>query len=103
RADLRAPGELGVRRDHVAQQRRRAVLVDGEIIATEANDDLASIAFRPGLDQQQLLDHAFIRAKANRIATETGHRTKLASIRAPAAGFHRDSVEVADSRPVPLG
>ena len=86
-ADLRDPVHLRVGGDDVAQQRFGALDVDGEIVVDEEDGDLAAFAFRAGLQQQQFVDDAFVGAKADGVAKESGDGAEFAAVGTAAPGL----------------
>src|SRR5258708_20447278 len=84
---------LGAGGDDVAQERFRAFDIDGEIIVDEKDGDLAALASRPSLQEQQLIHNALICAKTNGVAKKAGYRAELASVGAPAPRFDGDNAK----------
>src|SRR5262249_31330325 len=64
-ADLRHPIHLRACGDDVAQQRLRALDVDGEVIVDEKYGDLAAFAVSARFQSQQFIDNALVGAKPN--------------------------------------
>ena len=91
---------MRVRGDDVAQQRLRAILIDGKVIIDEKDCDLSAVSFGAFFQQQQLVDDTLVRAKTNYIAKEPSDGAELAAVRTAAPGLHRDGVEIADARSV---
>jgi len=75
---------LRVGGDNVAQERLRALDVDGEIVVNEKNGDLAAFASRALLQFQQLVHDTFVGAKPDGVAEKAGHGAEFASVRAAA-------------------
>src|SRR5579859_7483780 len=83
--DLRPGG------NNVAQQRLRTLHVDGEIVVNKEDCDLPFFLARARLQQEQLVHHALVGAKAVRVSEKSWHRAELASIRAPASRLDRNN------------
>src|SRR2546428_4958979 len=92
-ADLSDPVHLRVGGDNVAQQRLRALDIDGKVVVDEKNGDLTPLAPGPRFQQQQLIHDAFVRAKPDGVAEKAGYRAELAPVRTPAPGFDRNNAE----------
>src|SRR6185437_10667462 len=90
--------DLRVGGDNVAKQGFCALHVDGKIVVNDKYGHLAAFAFGALLQQEQFVDHAFIRAKADGITEKAGDGAELASIGASAPRFHRDNSECAPAR-----
>src|ERR1700687_3494360 len=86
---------LGRGGDNVAQQGFRSLDVDGEIIVDEEDGDLAAFALGPSFQEEQLIHHAFVGAKADGVAKKAGHRAELAAIRTAATGLHGNDAKCA--------
>src|SRR5207302_259120 len=94
-ADLRDPVGLGARGNNVAQKRFRAFDVEGEIIVDEEHGNLTALAFGPDFQEEQLIDHAFVSAKADGVAKKAGYRAELAAIWTAAPRLHRNDAKCA--------
>src|SRR5260370_14104417 len=82
---------LRVSRDDVSQQSFCALYVDGKIVVDEKYGNLAALFPRARFQQQEFVHHAFIGTKADGVAKKSRHGTKLASVRTPAPGLHRNN------------
>ncbi len=91
--NLRDPRQLRIRGNDVAQQRLRALNVDGQIVVNEENRDLAALFACPLFESQEFIYDALIGAEADRVAKESGHSTKLAAIGTTSSGFHRHDMK----------
>src|SRR5882757_9325648 len=94
-ADLRDPVHLGAGGDDVAQERFGALDVDGEIVVNEEDSNLAAFAFRASFQKEQLVHHAFIGAKTDGVAEESGYRAELAAIGTAAPRLHGNDAKCA--------
>ena len=83
-ADLRAPGKLGASGDDVSQQRLCALDVNCKVVVDEENKHLAAILAGVSLEPQEFINDAFVRAKPNRVAEESGDSAELAAVGATA-------------------
>ena len=92
-ADLRHPIDLSFRGDDVSQQRFGALHVDGEVVVNEEDSDLALFFSRARLQKKQLVDYAFVAAKANGVAEESGDGAELAAVGTTPSGFDRNDSE----------
>src|ERR1700686_2126698 len=73
--------------DDVAQQRLRALDIDGEVVIDEEDRDLPLLSVGARLQQKQLIHYALIGSEANRVAEESGDGAKLAAVRAASSRF----------------
>src|SRR6266568_1133563 len=101
-ADLSDPVYLRVGGDNVAQQRLRALDIDGKVVVDEKNGDLTPLAPGARFQQQQLIHDAFVRAKPDGVAEKAGYRAELAPVRTPAPGFDWNNAECPPSGPETL-
>src|SRR5690349_20791789 len=80
-------------RNDVAQQRLCPLHVDCEIVINKEDGDLATLALRARLQEQQFVHHALIRAKADGVAEESCHCAELAAIRTASARLDRNDAK----------
>src|SRR5260370_24867026 len=87
--------DLGAGGDNVAQERLCAFDVDGEIIVNEEDGNLTAFTLCARFQKEQLVHHAFVGAKADRVAEESSYRAKFTSIRTAAPRLHRNDAKCA--------
>src|SRR5258708_1471660 len=94
--------DLSAGGDNVAQERFGALDVNGEIIVNEEDGNLTAFAFRASFQEEQLVHHAFIGAKADGVTKKSGYRAELAAIGTAAPRLHGNDAKCAPAVTDPL-